>query len=450
MATKNKPGGIVLFRSPRFQPSTMMNPSGRRVRKAICPIRLCPSMDKPSATALAPHPPPADADVLTRAAAVADRCAALAAWRDDPAHSPSVGVRAGDFPSTEFGWLADAGLLAAPLPSSAGGVGLNASGQWLTLLRALKHVGRGCLAAGRIYEGHVNALALVERFGTPAQLARAASDVCEHRHVFGVWNADDDQPGAPPLRLVDLGGGRYRMEGRKIFCSGAGHLWRPIVGARWQGEGGGWQLCLVPMEQVAARIDDAWWQPMGMEASASAAIDFTGIELGPDTLLGAPNDYYREPWFNGGAIRFAAVHLGGAEALYDDARQYLRASGKADQAAQRIRFAELAVRMETGALWLRGAAASAERPPAEAAEIVAYAAMTRTAIEAVCMDVIRGVERAVGARGLMRPWPFPRMIRDLSMYIRQPAADIIIDRIGRNALEDPRPAHALWPWPAEI
>ena len=75
--------------------------------------------------------------------------------------------------------------------------------------------------------------------------------------------------------------------------------------------------------------------------------------------------------------------------------------------------------------------------------------MTRTAIEAVCMDVVRGVERAVGARGLMRPFPFPRLIRDLSMYVRQPAADIVIDRIGRQALEDARPAYAMWPQPGD-
>ena len=387
---------------------------------------------------------PTAATVLDRAAAAADQCAAFNLRRDG---SPDAAPRE-DFPSAEFALLRAAGLLADPLPGAFGGSGINDPGQWWTLLQVLKHVGRGCLPAGRIYEGHVNALALVERLGTPAQRAQTADDVHAHGRVFGVWNADDDAP-APGLRLVDLGGGRYRMEGRKIFCSGAGHLARPIIGARWQGENGGWQLCLVPMEEVAARIDDAWWQPMGMEPTASAAVDFTGLELGPETLLGAPNTYYEEPGFNGGAIRFAAVHLGGAEALYDAARDYLRRSRKADSAVQRVRFAELSMRIESGALWLRGAAASAERPPADAREIVAYAAMTRAAIESVCMDLIVGVERAVGARGLMRPFPFPRLVRDLSMYIRQPAADIITERIGRYALEDTRPAHVMWPWPSE-
>ena len=394
----------------------------------------------------APPLAPADADVLTRAAAVADRCAAFAAYNDDPRHGPCVGV---DFPTTEFGWLRDAGLLADPLPRAWGGSDLNAPGHWWTLLQVLKHVGRGYLPAGRIYEGHVNALALISRLGTPEQQARAANDVLTHGRIFGVWNADDEGPNADPLRLADLGGGRYRMDGRKIFCSGAGHLTRPLAGARWHGENGGWQLCLVPMDALAARVDDAWWQPMGMASTASAAVDFTGLEFGPETLLGGPNTYYEEPSFNGGAIRFAAVHLGGAEALYDAARIYLRGAGKADSAVQRVRFADLAMRIESGALWLRGAAASAERPPTDAREIVAYAAMTRAAIEAICMDTITGVERAVGARGLMRPFPFPRLVRDLSMYIRQPAADIITERIGRYALEDARPAHAMWPQPGK-
>ena len=337
-------------------------------------------MDQPR-----PHSPPlptpsSEPDILTRVAAVADRCASLCARRDDPAHHAPAGTRPKDFPTTEFNWLRTAGLLADPLPHAHGGTALNAPGQWWTLLQVLKHVGRGSLPTGRLYEGHVNALALVERFGTPAQQTRTAADVHTHGHIFGVWNADDDPP-APGLRLIDLGHGRYRMEGRKIFCSGAGHLMRPIVGARWAGENGGWQLCLLPMDQLTPRIDASWWNPLGMEGSVSAAIDFTGIELGPDTLLGAPNDYYQEPGFNGGAIRFAAVHLGGAESLYDAARDYLRQSRKADQPAQRIRFADLAIRIESGSLWLRGAAASAERPPTEAREIVAYAAMTRTAIE---------------------------------------------------------------------
>ena len=389
-------------------------------------------MDKPPfPAALSGHD-----DLLARAAEVADRCAAHAARLDEcPTHR-----EADHFPAEEFRWLADAGLLAAALPREHRGGGLHAGrGTMRPLLELLKHVGRGSLPVGRIYEGHANALMLVALFGTPAQLARAADDVHAYRRIFGVWNAEEEGG----VRLVDIGAGRYRMEGVKLFCSGAGHVTRPIVTGKLPG--GGWQMCVLPMETVSPSIDAGWWQPMGMEATVSARVDFSGVELGPDDLLGAPDDYYRDPWFNGGAIRFAAVQLGGAEGLYDAARTSLQRMGRTDHPAQRQRFSEMAMGIESGANWLRGAATVWERPPEEAAQISAYAAMTRMSIEQICLDTIRGVERSVGARGLMRPAPFARLIRHLTMYLRQPAPDAVMERIGRYALDDPRPAHAHWP-----
>ncbi len=390
-------------------------------------------MDKPPFPVPTPSSPGA---ILARAAEVADRCAAHTAWLDARPGHPDAEI----FPVEEFRWIADAGLLAAALPREWDGGGLQAGPRMtLPLLELLRHMGRGSLPVGRIYEGHANALILVALFGTPGQLGRAADEVHAHRRIFGVWNAEEEDG----VRLVALGAGRYRMDGAKLFCSGAGHVTRPIVTGRLPE--GGWQMCIVPMEAVRPRIEHEWWQPVGMESTVSARVDFSGIELGPDDLLGGPDAYYRDPWFNGGAIRFAAVQLGGAEGLYDAARAYLQGLGRTDHPAQRQRFSEMAMGIEAGANWLRGAATVWERPPAEAAQISAYAAMTRMSIEQICLDTIRGVERSVGARGLMRPAPFGRLIRHLTMYLRQPAPDAVMERIGRYALNDPRPAHQHWP-----
>ncbi len=402
------------------------------------------AMDKP--TSLAPSPEGPWLPLLARAVTVAARLAELSALKDgaDPARDADPHT----FPEAEFAVLAESSLLAGPVPQRFGGGGLNGvAGGTLTLLQLLKHVGRGSLPTGRIYEGHVNAHALVEWFGTPDQQAQAARDTVRDHRIFGVWNAEEEPPGVG-LKLIDLGNGRYRMQGGKLFCSGLGRVTRPIIGGRW--EGGGWQMCLVPMDEIAARVDHRWWQPLGMEATVSGAIDLTGIELSRDTLLGAPDDYYREPGFNGGAIRFAAVQLGGAEALYDAARAYLQNGKRADHPVQRIRAAEGAMRIESGDGFLRGAAAVTERLPQAPHEISVYAGMTRLAIETICLDTIRAVERIVGARGLIRPYPFPRMIRDLTMYLRQPAPDAVVDRVGRHVLDHPGPAHQHWPkTPAE-
>jgi hypothetical protein len=64
-----------------------------------------------------------------------------------------------------------------------------------------------------VFEGHVNAIRLVVRYGTPAQAAAAAADAIGG-HLFAIWAAEN--PDAP-LRLVG-----DRLAGSKTFASGAG------------------------------------------------------------------------------------------------------------------------------------------------------------------------------------------------------------------------------------
>ncbi len=396
---------------------------------------VCELLDIQPANSFREEPPD---PLLARAAALADRCARHAALADHRAPGSPAGAT---FPVEEFRWIAEAGLLAAPLPHYLGGADLHGDeGTMFTVLHLLKHMGRGNLAVGRIYEGHVNALGLIRTLGTAEQLVQAAEDARDHDHIFGVWNAEHPKDG---LKIIPLGHGRYRLDGGKYFTSGAGHVNRPIMTGRLPD--GGWQMCLVPMEQARVTVDHSWWQPLGMESTLSAAIDFTGVEIGEDALIGAPDDYYRDPWFNGGSVRFAAVQLGGAEGLFNVARDFLRQTGQVEHAAQRIRAASVAVALESGNQWLHGAANAWRRPLKEAEAITIYAAMVRTAIEEICMNTIRDVERAVGARGLLRPWPFARLIRDLTMYLRQPAPDAVVDRLGRHIIDDTRPLHAIWP-----
>lgn len=383
-----------------------------------------------------PEEPPVAQDEtgwLLRAAAWADR------WQEQAARASEDDER---FPREAFNELIAAGFLAAPLPVELGGAGFGAApGRMLGLLQLLKHVGRGHLVAGRIYEGHANALGLIALFGTPEQRAHFADEIREDGRVFGVWNAEDPAEG---VRVQPDGPGRWRLEGAKIFASGANQVERPFVNGRLPD--GSVQMCVVPMERVRTATDASWWQPLGMKGTDSFRVDFTGVELGPEHLIGGPGDYYREPWFSGGAVRFAAVQLGGAEALHDASRRYLARLGRREDPFQGMRAVETAMLVESGNLWLRGAAEAWEWPAGEAENVAAYACMMRTAIERICTEVIVHVERSVGARGLMRPEPFERMVRDLTMYLRQPAPDAAAARVARLVLAQRAevPAYAQW------
>ena len=53
-------------------------------------------------------------------------------------------------------------------------------------------------------------------------------------------------------------------------------------------------------------------------------------------------------------------------------------------------------------------------------------------------------ERAVGARGLLQPSPIERIIRDLTLYLRQPSPDAAQASVGRLVLECDRPIDKVW------
>lgn len=356
-----------------------------------------------------------------------DRAVAIAAFAADNAATLD---RTGAFPAAEFARLRAAGLLAAPLPRTHGGLGLGTEpGLTAPLLRLLAHLGRGSLPVGRVYEGHVNALQLIHSFGTPQQLTRFAQDAHDGR-IFAVWNAG----AADDVRLERLPDGSVRMIGAKTFCSGGDAVTRPFVPGPWT-DGSGWQMILVPMERVTARHDPSWWTPNGMRASVSYKIDFTDVVLPPDCLVGGPGDYLRQPAFSGGAIRFAAVQLGGGQALYDAARRYLRGMKRTDDPYQVQRAAQMTLHLEGARLFLERAAALHDDPARTADEIVAWANLTRTAVEQACMETITAVERTVGVRGLMPPLPMERIIRDLTVYLRQPAPDAAFAGAGRHYLD---------------
>jgi alkylation response protein AidB-like acyl-CoA dehydrogenase len=371
--------------------------------------------------------------LLARASEFADRCALSA-------EKPDVGARN---LSLEFSWLREAGFLGVALPRELGGNGWGIEpGTWRHLLRLLKIIGRGNLSVGRIYEGHVNAVQLILQWGDPTQIEAAAADVLDGR-LFGVWNTEAPDDG---LTLAEVAGGaqRFRLNGAKTFASGASTIQRVFANATTLE---GWQICLVPIDRVKVECDTDSWQPLGMRATESIRVDFTEVELDRASLIGKPGDYLREPWFSGGAIRFAAVQLGGAEAIAEASRHFLQQENRTEDPHQAIRAGELAALLETGNLWLEGAASQAEAAAVCPDELVAYAGLMRRTIERIGLEVIEHAVRSSGARALLRPNSLERLVRDLTMYLRQPAPDFVLERAGKFTLRSEAHYDTLWNQP---
>ena len=309
----------------------------------------------------------------------------------------------GAFPDKSTPILATSGLLAFPfaLPSRLRQAEVD------TLRVVLTTLGRGSLALGRLYEGHVNAVGLVARYGSPANLALLRDEVRQGR-ASGVWMA------GPPLTLDEDG----IMRGHKLLCSGAGYWRRPLVAA----DRDGGSILLLPDLSEATPVDATGWTAHGMRATATGTVDFTGIHVGAGEIVGLPGDYLRSPWFRGGAWRVIAVQLGGIEAVMEHYATQLRAGPHCDHPIQLARFGEALIAAETARLWVEKAANTAEGD-GDPHSIDAFVDLARNAFEGAALRVVALAQKAIGLGAFLRPNPIERVARDLTTYLRQPALD---------------------------
>ena len=343
----------------------------------------------------------------------------------------------GAFPAEDVARLAELGLLEAALPRRLGGAGLGEPpGGARALMEVLRRIGHGSLPLGRLYEGHVNALRLVELYGTERQRELFAREVRDGA-LFGVWNTD----GSEGLALHERPDGRTYLEGGKILASGAGQVERPLVTAKCAD---GTVRMVLPRLIKGERADLSRWVMHGMRASATGSIDLSGLRIEADDLLGGPGDYLREPVFSGGAWRFATVQLGGIERLLDELRLHLTRTNRGGDPYQQARVGTAAMAAETARLWVAAAAALNESPPDDPGEVIAYVNLARSAVERAGLDVLELTHRSIGLAGFHRDHPVERVTRDLATYLRQPAPDRALARAAAHVLAVPAPIADLW------
>lgn len=347
------------------------------------------------------------------------------------------------FPENTLKKIKSSKLLTASVAKEFGGRDLGlTSGTSLALLTILKNIGKGNLVMGRVLEGHINAQILINQFGNLEQKKLFSAEAFEGK-LFGVWNTQ----AADGTFLTKKRKGTYFLNGSKTFATGTDYVTRPIVTA--ERKDGSWQMCVVPFNKETVRIDASWWKPMGMKSSRSFKITFMNKTVPKINILGTGGEYYQQPGFSGGAVRFAAVQLGAAEQLLDETKKYLVSLKRIEDPFQKMRMGQMAILIESGNQWLNGAASRMDYYLSKPTKMrgdnfIIFTNMMRTAIEQICIDVMNLCQKCVGARGLNKPYHFERIIRDLSTYLRQPAPDAVLADIGGYILRSDISATDIW------
>ena len=290
------------------------------------------------------------------------------------------------------------------------------------ILKLLQNVGSYDLSLGRIFEGHINALLLIDTFGSESQKEQYF-DEAEDGYLFGVWNSELPEE----AMTYDFNDDNILLRGAKIFCSGARHIHRPIITCK--GESGK-QMIILHHDHKMLIEDYTYWNPFGMIGSISCRFDFTTIYVDKSQRLGSHNDYDRQPDFTGGAIRFAAVQLGGAQAAIKTTIKHLKKQNRLDNSDQSRRISKMAILIERGNIWLKEGGLVAQNKKDNPDQYQHFANIIRTEIREICEEVLRLCELSIGLQGLMKPHTLERIHRDLHVYLKQPGPDNSLNAIG--------------------
>ena len=355
-------------------------------------------------TLLAAAPP-------TGADAALQRVAAGAWARDrDPA-----------FPTSAMAALGAAGVLGATVPAQ--GTGLSFAGE-LALVRA---VARADGSVGRIVDGHLNAVERVALLAPPDLRAETLEAVAAGQCWLGLWGADP-VAGEGERARVERAGDGLRLEGTKVFCSGAGGLHAALVVVA---DGDARRLAFVE-RGPAVEIDRSWFAGSGLRASESHRVTFHGAPV--RALLGGPDELGREPWFGRDAIRTAATWAGLTDTAHAAARAALasRAAGGDELAA--LAAGRMLAAAGTIDRWLDDAGRRAGDHPA--APLTAHSVALRAAVAGAASALVEEALRAAGSRALATGGALDRAARDLRLFLLQHRLDPLLARTGRASLAE--------------
>jgi alkylation response protein AidB-like acyl-CoA dehydrogenase len=322
-----------------------------------------------------------------------------------------------DFPAAIVARLRRSGVMTAPLPRSEGGLGWGTEEAGAAPLGdALQAIGYGSLAAGRIYEAHVNAIALIFRYGD-ARIRSFAAAAVRDGHLFGLWVAPADKP----VRAF-RSGQNLQVTGRKAFCTAAGVATWAVITA--MDEDNNERMILINASEN--KIDqDATVILHGMRCTSTKAMTID-CEVPIEHCFGNVGDYLREPDFSVGAWRTTAVTVGGLQALVDETIQQLVARDRHTSPHQAARIGQMLIKSQTAAMWIRSVAQEAISQYDEPRHLIGYVNLARLAVEQACLEVIPLVQRCLGLTSLNVSNPVEGMMRDLATYLRQPAADEVL------------------------
>ena len=333
------------------------------------------------------------------------------------------------------------GLLAGAIPRSHGGLGLDMA----TYVAVIRTIARGCASTAMTVHMHSTVMRFIDAVGTAEQKRRYFDEVVRHGKLFGSWGSEPAVSLSRTLLMetvIRRDASGYVIDGVKHFCTmalGASYymIWCALEGGTDMAKA--LQLALVPADSPGITTDGKW-DTLGMRATFSPSVTFTGVRAPEDGLLGDPGAAVTVGVIESFAVGYAAVYLGIAESALAFALDYAKkrvvkpenVAVATDPTVQR-HVGELAVQLDAAALVLADSAARWDG--AELGELGPLANRAKYLATEVGLHVTSKVIQVVGGRGAYKDFPAERAFRDLrTCTLMPPTVDRMLEAIGKSAL----------------
>jgi len=348
---------------------------------------------------------------------------------------------AGANPIDSWRVLARDGFLASCIPTAYGGLGLDMP----TYIGMIRTIARGCANTAMTVHMHSTVMRFIDALATDAQKRRFFTEVVERGRLFGSWGSE---PAVSLSRsflmetVVRQDGDAYVVDGVKHFCTMARGASRYMVWCALEGStdmGKALLQVLVPADAPGITTDGKW-NTLGMRATFSPSVTFSGVRVPKDAALGDPGTALRVGVVESFALGYAAVYVGIAEGALAFAIDYARqrivrpenVPVAHDPTVQR-HVGELAAQLDAARLVLADAAERWEAADVQERGVLGNKA--KYVATEIGLAVTSRVIQVVGGRGAYKEFPAERAFRDMrTSTLMPPTVDRMLEGIGKNAL----------------
>jgi alkylation response protein AidB-like acyl-CoA dehydrogenase len=333
------------------------------------------------------------------------------------------------------------GFLAMAIPQTFGGLGLDMP----TYIAAIRTIAGGCANTAMTVHMHSTVMRFIDALGTAAQKRRYFDEVVARGKLFGSWGSEPAVSLSRAFLMetaIRRDGEGYAIDGIKHFCTmaqGASYymVWCALDGNSDMATS--LLLAVVPAGTPGVATDGKW-NTLGMRATFSPSVTFSGVRVGHDAALGDLGAPLGVGVIESFGLGYAAVFLGIAEAALDFAMDYVKKRvvkpeniAVANDPIVQRHVGEMRVHLDAALLVLADSAGrwEAAKPP----ERALLANRAKYLASEIGLEVTSKVIQVVGGRGAYRDYPAERAFRDLrTSTLMPPTMDRMLEAIGKHAL----------------